>query len=103
MNFALIFSNIGKQYAEEIPPSRKTSKSYLKSEPNSKSIYLNPTDPFEIHKIIKSFKAKKSCGDDGISMELLKNICESCCVLIAMIVNLSLEQGIVPDGMKLGT
>ena len=34
-------------------------------------------------------------------MELLKNICESCCVPIAMTVNLSLEQGIVPDGMKL--
>ena len=99
--FCTYFSNIGKQYAEEIPPSRKTSKSYLTSEPNSKSIYFNPTDPFEIQKIIKSFKAKKSCGDDGISMELLKNICESCCVPIAMIVNLSLEQGIVPDGMKL--
>ena len=34
-------------------------------------------------------------------MELLKNICESCCVPIAMIINMSLEQGIVPDGMKL--
>ena len=34
-------------------------------------------------------------------MALLKNICESCSVLISMIVNMSLEQGIVPDGMKL--
>ena len=34
-------------------------------------------------------------------MELLKNICESCCVPFAMIVNMSLEQGIVPDYMKL--
>ena len=34
-------------------------------------------------------------------MALLKNVCESCSVPISMIVNMSLEQGIVPDGMKL--
>ena len=36
-----------------------------------------------------------------MSMALLKNVCESCSVPISMIVNMSLEQGIVPDGMKL--
>ena len=99
--FCTYFANIGKQYAEAIPPSRKTSKSYVTTAPNPKSLYFNPTDPFEINKIIRSFKAKKSSGDDGISMALLKNVCESCSVPISMIVNMSLEQGIVPDGMKL--
>ena len=74
--FCTYFANIGKQYAEAIPPSRKTSKSYVTTAPNPKSLYFNPTDPFEINKIIRSFKAKKSSGDDGISMAFLKNVCE---------------------------
>ena len=36
-------------------------------------------------------------------MELFKNTGEACCVPIAMVVNISLEQDIVPDGMKLAT
>ena len=55
----------------------------------------------EIEHIIKSFKTKKSTGDDGISMHLLKQLCEPCSEPIAIIVNMSLEQGIVPDAMKL--
>ena len=95
--FCTYFANFGKQYAE--PSSRKTSKSYVTSAPQS--LYFDPTAPFEIHKIIKSFKAMKCSGDDGISMARFKHVCESCSVRISMIVNMSLEQGIVPDGMKL--
>ena len=69
--------------------------------PNRDSIFLSPTDPDEILKIIRSFKAKNSSGDDGISMNLLKQISESICVPIASLVNLSLERGIVPNAMKL--
>ena len=35
------------------------------------------------------------------SMQLLNNLCDPCSVPIAMIVNMSLEQGIVSDAMKL--
>ena len=34
-------------------------------------------------------------------MHLLKQLCQSCCVPITNLINLSLEQGIVPDAMKL--
>ena len=34
-------------------------------------------------------------------MHLLKQLCEPCSELIAIIVNMSLEQGKVPDAMKL--
>ena len=40
-------------------------------------------------------------GDDGISMHLLKQLCEPCSEPVAIIVNMSLDQGIVPDAMKL--
>ena len=36
-----------------------------------------------------------------ISMTLLKQLCEDICVPIAKLVNMSLEQGVVPDAMKL--
>ena len=50
---------------------------------------------------MKGFKSKRSSGDDGISMDTLKKLSDSVCSPIAMIVNMSLEQGVVPDGMKL--
>ncbi len=68
---------------------------------NKHSLYLNPTDPNEIHKILGKCKHKKSTGDDGISMTLLKQLCEDVCIPIAKLVNKSLQQGVVPDAMKL--
>ena len=84
-----------------IPKSNKLPQQYMNNVPNRDSIFLSPTDPDEILKIIRSFKAKNSSGDDGISMNLLKQISESICVPIASLVNLSLERGIVPNAMKL--
>ena len=41
--------------------------------PNLSTMYFTPTGPDEVIKIIQSFKTKKkSTGDDGISMHLLK-------------------------------
>ncbi len=99
--FCSYFTNIGKQYAEHIPRSRKSPKAYLGNAPNPSTMYFAPTGPNEICNIIKSFKTKKSTGDDGISMLMLKQLCEPCSVPIAIIVNMSLEQGIVPDATKL--
>jgi hypothetical protein len=99
--FCTYFTNIGKQFAEAIPRSRNIPEYYLGSNRNRKSIFMTPTDPSEIRKLLLTFKPKKSTGDDGISMKLLKQICEPCSIPLAMLVNLSLEQGIVPDAMKL--
>ena len=46
-------------------------------------------------------KKKKSAGDDGFSLVLLKNLNTALSYPIAKIVNLSLEQGIVPNAMKM--
>ena len=99
--FCSFFSNIGKQYAEAIPNSNRTPHSFLQGQPNRHSAYFTPTGPTEIKSILKSFKSKRSSGDDGISMEFLKQIADSISLPIAMIVNMSLEQGVVPDAMKL--
>ena len=100
--FCSYFTTIGKQYAEAIPKSNKSPSHYLGNKPNASTMYLFPhTNAGEISKIIKSFQTKKSTGDDGISMQLLKQLCQSCSSPIAMIINMSLDQGIVPDAMKL--
>ena len=99
--FGNYFSGIGKQFAEAIPKANKSPEYYLKTGPNVHSLFLNPTYPGEIAKIISSHKPKKSTGDDGISMILLKQTCVGCSFPISLLVNKSIENGIVPDMMKL--
>lgn len=100
-NFCDFFTNIGKQYADSISVSRRSSTDYMRSAPNANSIYFSPTDSIEVLHIIKTCKSKKSSGDDGISMTLLKAIAESCSEPIADLINRSLQCGIVPNAMKL--
>ena len=99
--FGSYFSNIRKTLAESIPKSIESTEHYMKTGQNKNSIYLNPTHFNEILKILGKCKNKKSTGDDGISMALLKQLCEDICVPIAKLVNMSLEQGVVSDAMKL--
>ena len=60
--FCKFFSTVGKKCAESIPSANKSPEQYIKSVPNKTSIYLNPTSPDEIEKIINSLKSKKSSG-----------------------------------------
>ncbi len=99
--FCSYFTNIGRRYAETIPNSIKSITSYLGNTPNPSTMYFTPTGPNEVREIINSFKTKKSKGDDGISMHLLKQLSEPCSLPLALIINMSLEHGIVPDAMKL--
>jgi len=41
---------------------------------NSASMFCTPTDPFEIHKVLMSFKSNKSPGADDFSPKILKEI-----------------------------
>ncbi len=99
--FCTYFANVGKKYAEAIPNSRNSPNHYLGTSPNTKSLFLGPTDPNEIKKLIMSFKPKKSAGDDGITMQLLRWVSDSCSGPVATLINMSLEQGIFPCAMKL--
>ena len=99
--FAKYFSSIGQEFAEAIPKSNHTSEYYMKTAPNKHSIFLAPTDPSEINKILGLCKNKKSSGDDGLILLLLKQLRSVIDVPIAMLGNLSVSQGTVPDAMKL--
>ncbi len=99
--FCKYFSNIGQRCAEAIPKAQNTPDFYLKGASNRHSIFLHPTDQTEIVQIICSFQSKKSSGDDGISMSLLKQVSMECCTPLMILVNKSLELGVFPSAMKL--
>ena len=73
----------------------------MKGMPNAHSIFFHPINSHDVIKILKTFKPKKSTGDDGISMSLLKQICEPCSIPLAILINKSLETGLVPEATKM--
>ncbi len=73
--FCDYFTHVGEQFAAAISPSQKHFRSYLNKNTNTNnSLFLSPTDPEEINKVITILKSKKSCGDDGISSSFLKKL-----------------------------
>ena len=77
--FCKYFSNVGPEFANKIPKSNQSPHHYLKLKKrrNNTSIFLSPTDPDEIHKTIKSFKSKQSCGNDQLTSIFLKICCRN--------------------------
>ena len=66
----------------------------------TQTIYFSPTDPTEILHTINSLKAKKSTGPDNISSYLIKKIKSPLSSPISLLINKSLEDGLVPDVFK---
>ena len=71
--FCDFFSNVGSNLAKNIPKFRYDFNHYL-PEKNPDTIYLTPTDPFEIINILNNLKPKKSSGIEDISNQLLKKL-----------------------------
>jgi hypothetical protein len=101
-HFCDFFSDVGPQYANKIPIAMNSALHYLNLErtSNTKSLFMNPTNPHEIQNILKSLKPKKSCGYDNINTFFLKQICNDIANPISILINKSLVDGIVPDSVK---
>ena len=65
-SFCDYFTNIGKSFADKIPPAQHSYKWYMKSKRNLRSMYMIPTESNEISKIIKSLKEKLNRVQDMI-------------------------------------
>ena len=63
----------------------------------TQSIYFSLADPTEILRTINSLNAKQSTGPDNISSYLIKQIKSP---LSSLLINKSLEDGVVPDVFK---
>ena len=99
--FGKYFSSVGKNFAKNIPSSQTSVENYLKKIPvNSKSLFMTPTTPQEILKIIGSLANKSSSGHDNLTNTLLKQLQVSICEPLSIIFNKSLESGEFPQEMK---
>ena len=65
------------------------------------SFVLLPTTPAEIISTIEKLKPKTSKGHDNINNKLIKQTCIPIARVLSHIINLSFEQGIIPQNLKL--
>ena len=101
-SFCDYFTNVGHKFASNIPKSNTPFNKFLSNyKISDKSIYLNPTDPNEILKIISAMKAKKSTGFDNISSHFIKINKFALCIPLSILINKSLADGVVPNSCKI--
>ena len=98
--FCNYFTNVGKNLAEKIPKSKKKFNEYKNPSTNF-SFYMTPTDHYEIEKTIKSMKSKRSTGHDNLNSILIKAIVKNISLPLSMIINKSMQTGIVPEKTKI--
>ena len=87
--------------ANKIPNSTKHFSQYMKIKPNSKSLFWTPTSANEIIQTLKTLQGKKSTGHDGINTHLLKGLKHAISEPLALIINKSMETGVIPNKLKL--
>jgi hypothetical protein len=66
------------------------------------SIFMRPTNTFDIQKIINSLKNCYSTGYDSISTKVVKSVSHIISPLISHIINLCIEKGEFPERLKIG-
>ena len=99
--FSAHFATVGKTYANKIPKFTQSIDTYLSKLQKSKgSIFLQPTSPEEIKRLIGKLPNKGSSGFDKIDNILLKKLNLEVATQISIITNASIAQGIFPELMK---
>ena len=97
--FNEFFTGIGPSLASKIPPPN-TDLNNSNSGSIEHSIFLSPTTVQEVTDIVSTLKPSNSCGQDGISSNLLKVIIPNIVKPLVHIFNRSLATGIVPSQFK---
>ena len=95
------FVNIGPNLAANIKlPNSKSFKIFLRN-PTSHKFNLACTNEENILKIIDRFHPKNSCGPDGISVKLLKEIKHEIIKPVTLIINQCILTAVFPDKLKI--
>ena len=95
------FTNIGPNLANNIKTnSKKTYKHYLANTTNTNFNFVN-IDENTVNEIIDKLDPKASCGWDGLSMQLIKEIQPVIVKSLTIIINQMLNTGIFPDKLKI--
>ena len=94
------FANVGKSLvAKQNNVDDEKYLSYLKS-PSPTSIYLKPTDPYEIKCAINKLCLSKASGYDDILPFFLKTAADIIAFPLAKIINKCISFGIFPNKLK---
>ena len=91
--FNYFFSDVASKVRSKIPPSRHHFSEWLKS-PNTDSIFISPTSPEEILKILNSFKSSKATCPNSIPVKLLNIISVEISVILVELI------GVFPSKLK---
>jgi len=99
--FNSCFVNLGPNLASKISNQSDKNANYYLGSPNVKSIFVSPVTETEVIKTIMGLKNKSSPGWDGLKTEVIKYVVNIIAKPIVHVINLSLENGIVPDEIKI--
>ena len=93
------FSTIGYDLANKI--NKPNNNIYIEPPKNNKNtMFLSPTNCFEIRKIINTLKNKNG-GVDNINAKSLKNMIDYITEPITHLINLSIEKSVYPKHFKI--
>ena len=97
--FNNFFTTIADSIRSEMPPEYNHYSGFLK-DPNPNSIFLTPTTPEEVIKVINSFSASKSTGPNSIPVHILKLLKHDISEPISFLINRSFTTGVFPSALK---
>ena len=93
---------VGNKFADRIASPNKGINKYLCSiRSNENSLFLHPTTPYELLKLMNRLPNKRSSGHDGINNIILKEIGEYICIPVTYLFNESMTTGVFPEVMKI--
>jgi hypothetical protein len=93
------YINIGQSVVASIPLNDELIDT-MPAVNQINSFFLTPTCEDEVCKIIDQLKPKTSSGYDGISAKFLKQMSPAIIPPLTYVINLSFQQGTVPENMK---
>lgn len=95
------FVSIGSNISSKISQPQNASFNDYLSGNYLNSFFLNPTNCYEVYKIVMNMKSSNSAGIDGISSKILKSISSIITAPLTHCINLSLLSGVVPQIAKI--
>lgn len=94
------FSSIGSKIAENIPNSESNFHSFL-GEKNNTNFNFGIVTKKNLLYALNKLKSKKSCGEDNISIFLIKEVINEIIDPLVYLFNLSLKTGFIPQNYKI--
>lgn len=105
-HFNTYFTSVAHKLVESLPPcpgiygQDHIHDFYSNLGVTSNSFSFNPVSVDRVGNLLKDLKCAKATGLDNIAARFLKDAADLIAPLVAHVINLSLEQGTVPNDMK---